>query len=217
MSEADATNPRQNRWRALALFIVGLGMILLALKVVADLIEKEVKSTAAIRELNNPQKPPVMPGRATFTGSVQDLVDRYNQNALELDRSLLLPPANALESAGSNDKFHGLRHAVKPMAYVSIEVDNVSGKPFSLGLWAGARNNSEVVSLMAIEVAIGAAIFGKGDNAGILVKQCAKSANAKGNPVSVKVEGFEVFCSNTTGIWIAGISVADNRPNPEPK
>lgn len=190
-----STNPigRLPRWQQIAIFLIALlaGMALV----------DEAKKYYARHGV------PTQQGRLTFTASVQDMVDRYNNIAAQIDRSLLLPPANALEGGGSNDKFHVLRHAIKPNIYITIEVDNASGRPFSIGATAAPVNNEEMLSLISVLPTIGATVFGKGEKAGIIVNQCTRAADKNTNPASVRVEEFEVFCSNSMGLWMAGISV----------
>lgn len=195
MREADATNPHQNRWKALALFIVGLGLLMGGLRFFAEAIEAKFRKA---------------PARATLSISTQELLDRYNQAMMEIDRGLLLPPVNALENGGENAKFHSLRHAVHPNILVTTEVDNTTLNPFSLGIYAAPQGTSEGIAMAAVQAAIGVTFFGKGDNAGALVKACATTAKADGKPVSMRVETFEVFCSIAGGIWIAGISVPES-------
>lgn len=145
--------------------------------------------------------------RPTFTTSVQELVDRYNNIAAQIDRSHLLPPANALEDGGKNEKFHVLRHAVKPNIYLTIEVDNATGFPFSLGVTAAPTNNDEMLSLLGVLPTIGATIFGKGEKAGVIVNECTKATDPKNKPASIRVDEFEVICAQAMGLWMAGISV----------
>lgn len=194
MNASAASKPTASRLKALAPFIIGLGLLMLALKFGADFIEGKL------------HKPP---SRSTLSISTQELLDRYNQAMSELDRGLLLPPANAMEGSGGNAKFHVLRHAVRPTIHVSTEVENTTSKPFSLGIYAVPQSASDGVAVLATQVAIGVAFYGKGDNAGALVKTCAKAADSKDNSVSIRIETFNVFCSVVNGMWIAGISVPD--------
>ena len=188
-----STNPigKLPKWQQIAIFFIALLAGIAALD--------WAKSAYAERS---------KPARLTFTASVQHMIDRYNSFAAKMDRSLLLPPANAMEDGGSNEKFHVLRHAIKPNIYITIEVDNASGHPFSLNANAVPANNGELLSLIAVLPAIGATVFGKGDKAGIILKQCSKAIDEKSPYALARVEEFEVFCSNAMGLWMAGISVA---------
>lgn len=153
-------------------------------------------------------KPPI-PHRKTFETSTQDLIDRYNKIAAVIDRDLLLPPVSAMADGGKNDKFHALMHTVKTNLHVSIEIDNITGKPFSLSVTAAPMTDDEKIALVGIIPSIGAAIFGKGEQAGILVKLCSKTDGKE--PVSEKVGDLEAFCANATGLWMAGISVSKDQ------
>lgn len=194
MIESDTTKQHQNRWKKLALFIVVFFILMVLLKLFAQYIEEKF------------HRPPA---RSTLSISTQDLLDRYNQAMMEIDRGLLLPPDNAMENGGGNGKFHSRRHAVRPNILVSTEVENTTSKPFSLGLYATPQGTSDGVSMVAVQAAIGVTFFGKGDNAGALVRACAATAKDDGKPVSMRVETFDVFCSIAGGIWIAGISVPE--------
>lgn len=196
MTTIDATKPAPNRWKALTLFVIGGLLLMGGLKLVASMIEDRLHEA---------------PSRSTLSISTQALLDRYNQAMLEIDRELLLPPVNALEDAGRNPKFHLLRHAVKPTIFVSTEVENTTQKPFSLGVYAAPRDAHDVISMAAAQTAVGVAFFGKGERGGALVRLCANAAKNPGNPHSEQIEAFQVFCSTAEGIWMAGISVIDNK------
>ena len=196
MNASDASRPTARRWKAIALLIIGLGVLMVALRFGADLIE---------RKLHEP------PSRSTLSISTQELLDRYNKAMVEINRELLLPPVNALEDGGRNAKFHVLRHAVRPTVFVSTEVENTTSKPFSLSVYAAPRDLHEGVSMAAAQTAIGIAFFGKGENGGALVRMCANAAKNSGKPYSEQIETFEVFCSTAEGLWMAGVSVPNNR------
>lgn len=158
-----------------------------------------------------PVDKPVMPHRKTFEASTQELIDRYNKIAADIDRSLLLPPAKAMADGGKNDKFHAITHTVKQNLHVSMEIDNVTGKPFSLTVTAAPANQEEKIALVGIIPSIGAAILGKGEQAGSLVNLCAKTDGK--NTATLKIGDLEAYCANVMGLWMAGISVSKEESN----
>lgn len=153
---------------------------------------------------------PKTPPRATFDVDTAALIDRYNVVAARVDRTLLLPPAAAMADGGRNEKFHSLSHDVRPFAKVAIEVDNAKARPFSLNL-VGATTGAQAdsMALLSVMTAIGAAVYGEGNDAGIVLRVCQQAMNGQGTKKSEVRGGFEVFCSAGGGLIMAGINVVD--------
>lgn len=152
------------------------------------------------------------PHRKTFDARPQDLIDRYNKIAIEIDPALKLPPATAMADGGKNNKFHALMHTVKENLHVSIEIDNDTGKPFSISVTAAPSNQEEKIALVGVIPSIGGAVFGKGEQAGILINLCSKTEGK--DPVTMKIGELEAYCANSMGLWIAGISVSKEESMP---
>lgn len=147
------------------------------------------------------------PGRNTFLFQAEELVQRYNLVMSQIERKMTLPPADQLNRAGKNDNFHVLDYAVSPSIKVQFEVDNTNGKPFSINLISAPKSTEDVGNLVAVMAAFGAAVFGKGETAGVVAKTCTAAQESKEKTAEITVQKFKVFCSSVLGGWIAGISV----------
>lgn len=152
-------------------------------------------------------KPPPA-SRTTFDLQPSELVDRYNSAAGKIDRALMLPPVAALADGGSNDQFYALTHAVKPNVHVSMEIDNQKRKPFSLS-FAGASTGqtADSVALLSVMAAIGATVFGTGEDAGVVMRNCTKAADAPNKQSRERLQGLDVYCGASGGLWMGGVSV----------
>lgn len=150
------------------------------------------------------------PARKVFDASVDQLIDRYNTIQGQIDRKLLLPPKTALQDGGKNDRFHVLRHEVHPGVFVAIEIDNVSGQPFTLGMYAAGNGTDYAVSFAATLAAIGTTVLGK-DRSGAdkLIKACNAAIKSEAGSSEQVTDGFVVHCGTGGGMWMAGISAAN--------
>jgi hypothetical protein len=149
---------------------------------------------------------PAVKMRNAMDISERELVGRFNQFA-----STISGGKNLIQGAGEtieNQKFSTTQWKI-PLGSISIE-KNKDNKPFSLALIAGAENQAQQMEIVGLIVSVSAAVFGKGPQAGALVKTCASAADAKSGHVEITVGQFAVYCTSIQGAWMAGISVADD-------
>jgi len=150
---------------------------------------------------------PIPPQRPTFDTTTADLIDRYNTVAKGLDRSLLLPPLNAMEPGGKNAAFHTYRHVVAAGIVVVIEVDNTSNRPFSIGVFGNTDGTTTIsMNLIAVLATIGRALVGDDGDGGILIAACNEASKAAQANASRKYKGLEASCGVAGPIWIASVS-----------
>lgn len=147
------------------------------------------------------------PLRNTFSGQTTDLIDRYNKVMSDIDGKLLLPSVEKFQPVGKNDLFHAVGYRVSPEINISFEVDNASGKPFSIGFIGQAGSAQKISNLLAVMAAVGATAFGKGEDAGAIARVCAAAADVREKNSIVRVQDLDVFCGVAEGVWIAGVSV----------
>ena len=169
--------------------------------------QQKLAAVEAVRPLPTPK------GRATFTMTSEELVDNYNMTARKLDERLLLPPVPALRESARNDKFHVLSHQVADGAYVQMEIDNRTARPFSLSFLGGVDQKRKVESaseLLAVMTSVGVAVLGSGEGAaGMLARMCAVAAKKVNSSHSERVGVFNVHCSNLDGALMGGVARFD--------
>lgn len=188
------------------------GVIAIAVVAVFSARDRAARAEARVAEsqrqaANDPGSEWRTPPRQTFTTSVDQLIDQYNSIAAQIDRSQLLPPKAALESHGANSKFHALRHQVSPGIYVTMEVDNATGRPFSLGLVSGSGGGKHAVSFATTLAAVGATVIGTDAKGGdVLIAACLEASKAELGWSKKTVNGFLVYCGSLNGAWMAGVA-----------
>lgn len=173
----------------------------------AFLVYAQTRAPAQPVKTATPQVQQVLPLRNTFSGQTDDLIKRYNLTASKIDQKLALPSADLLQKGAKNAAFHGLQHKVTPNITVHFEIDNVSKKPFSIGVIGAPSSNAEIGSMVAVIATLGVTVFGKGEDDGVLARTCASAAQSKEQTLQIRRDGFDVFCTSVMGGWIAGISV----------
>lgn len=151
---------------------------------------------------------PVAQVRPTFNESVDDIVLRYNSLMKQVDANLLLPPEKRLTPAARNETFHVLERKLTPSVAVNFEVDNATGRPFSMNMVGYMDEPGKVGPLLAVMSGVAATTLGKGEeNAGSILRACTAAAKSKTNNSQTRVRGFTAYCSVIQGVWIAGINV----------
>lgn len=156
-------------------------------------------------QLPSMQAPPPPQPRRVFDATVDQLIAKYNDGA---GSSLHLPTADQFEVVASVPDHYTLMHRFDRGFAVSIEVARLSGRPFSLGFLAEpAEDEARNSRILAAMFTIGAAIYGKGQNAGAVANVCELAG--KSNPITAQsqIGGFDVYCGGTAGVLIGGISV----------
>lgn len=148
------------------------------------------------------------PGRNTMNVTLPQLVARYNRFASLMTDSDLLP--DGMQEAVRNDYFHTYTSKIKTGS-VTIEADNKSGMPFSIGAIVGADNQDDIIHVMSVMAAIGATVLGRGPQSGALMQTCTEATKSKTLNAKKSIGDFSVYCSSVMGAWMAGITVDKDR------
>lgn len=191
--------------------VVAIGLFLIILGVVSFLFPR---NKATPPELPAAEAP-IKPTRNTTNLTVQELVARFNKFSSPVFGSRYLLPSDMKPSI-RNDVFH-VYNIKTGIGQLSIEADNQSGQPFSLGLIAANSTTEESAEMVGLLAAMGATMLGKGQQAAALVQTCAAAADSANNSSEIQVGDFTVICSNIMGGWMAGISVTKDKQIPSGK
>lgn len=189
-------------WFSISLFFFATTVLL----IYAQLRAKELPVRHAA-----PQRLQPTPLRNTFTAQTDDLIQRYNRTIFQIEQKLTLPSADLMRAGGKNDIFHVIEYPVTPNITVQFEIENVSKKPFSIGVIGAPVTAAEIGSMVAVIATFGVTVFGKGENDGVLARTCTAAATSKEQTLQVQREGFHVYCTYVMGGWIAGISVPNKQ------
>ena len=185
--------------------VVAIGLFLIMLGVVSFLVPR---NKATPPDMQAPEAP-IKPARNTTNLTVQELVARFNKFSSPVFGSRYLLPADMKPSI-RNDAFHVYNIKIG-IGQLSIEADNQSGRPFSLGLIAANSTTDETAEMVGLLAAMGATMLGKGQQAAALVQTCATAADSPSKSSEIQVGDFTVICSNVMGGWMAGISVTKDK------
>lgn len=185
-------------WFSISLFFFATTVLLIYAQLRAK--DLPVRQVAAHR-------PPPTPLRNTFTAQTDDLIQRYNRTIFQIEQKLTLPSADLLREGARNDIFHVMQYPVTPNITVQFEIENVSNKPFSIGVIGAPVAKAEIESMVAIIGTLGVTVFGKGDNDGVLARTCTAAVKSKDQTLQIRREDLDVYCTYVMGGWIAGISV----------
>lgn len=188
------------QWMPMVMVLL-VGVTIGALVDVRDLRVK--LASASVRPAPTPAPP--ISARSTFGMSVDELIAAYNVVAKDIDKTILLPPGAAMEDGGHNQNFHALNHAISKAFTVSLEIDNVTGKPFSISLYGVVGAKEDSMTLISSIASIGAAIYGKGSKQlDALIKLCSDTNHDPKQ--DVQIGGKQVVCNHSEGIWMMVIA-----------
>ncbi len=191
--------------------VVAIGLFLIILGVVSFLFPRNKATPPAPPAA----EAPIKPTRNTTNLTVQELVARFNKFSSPVFGSRYLLPSDMKPSI-RNDAFHA--YNIKAgIGQLSIEADNQSGRPFSLGLMAVNSTTEETAEMVGLLAAMGATMLGKGQQAAALAQTCAAAADSPSKSSEIQVGDFTVVCSNVMGGWMAGISVIKDKQIPSGK
>lgn len=211
MDQAAQDSIRSDLKRALSYLAVAvLGVLIIGL------VSNAIRTRSDDNQAQQPEPvaspaTPVSPAalRSTINITLTELIDRYNAFATAGIGASFMLPATLAETA-RNPVFHAYEHMFSSPTMINIEVENNTGRPFSLNVAGSPQNATQHAEMMAVMGAVGATIFGKGDDAGAILRECVEAVKSETKTHSTVINGFKVYCSNLGELgWMSGISLID--------
>ena len=144
--------------------------------------------------------------RPTFEETSKELAVKYNAILLGVAPELMIPSESNLTVTARNDRYYLILERVHEGVAITFEVDNVTDKPFSMGVIAATESERQITNTMVALAGVGAAVFGQNEDAGAVARACTEAAKSEGKHHEMLVNGKQVWCGIAPASLMAGVT-----------
>ena len=144
--------------------------------------------------------------RPTFKETSKELAVKYNAILLGVAPELMIPSESNLNVTARNDRYYLIQEMVHEGVAITFEVDNVTDKPFSMGVVTATESEKQITNTMVALAGVGAAVFGQNEDAGAVARACTEAAKSEGKHHEMMVKGKQVWCGIAPTSLMAGVT-----------